>query len=284
MGYLEDITKKAYSAIKENPYIALPATLIWIPSALLGIVLFLGTKNIIETNTLISIIESLKSDPTMLFYSLWAIAKDYLIYSLAILFAIIILHYYIKATYSVIAKAIHQNKPVSIFEALLESKKRIVALMITDALLILIAFMAVIAVLVIEIPICIFLGPIGIILLLFVDFFLFFAGLVYLVLLSIISISVVVLDKKSGLDAIKESYRLIKYEKLDSWLLIILVFIISSIYIFLVSAVVEIFSLLIGPYAVLVGTILHVFLPVFGYICYTLLYFHLKEKIKEPAH
>ena len=67
MGYLEDIIKKAYSSIKENPYIVLPATLIWIPSSLLGIIFFLGIKKISENYNLLSIIESFESDPKILF-------------------------------------------------------------------------------------------------------------------------------------------------------------------------------------------------------------------------
>ena len=79
MGFLEDIIKKAYHSIKEKPVVLLPAALLWIPSALIGLMFVLLLKEIIETYNLFFIIKSLKSDPLSLLYSLSGIIGDYVL-------------------------------------------------------------------------------------------------------------------------------------------------------------------------------------------------------------
>ncbi|MCK5039421.1 MAG: hypothetical protein KAR87_00445 [Candidatus Aenigmarchaeota archaeon] len=282
MGYLEDIIKKAYSSIKENPYIVLPATLIWIPSSLLGIIFFLGIKKISENYNLLSIIESFESDPKILFYSLENIAHNHIVYFFAVIIVIVLLHYYIMATYTLIAKALYRDERVSISKALCESKNRIFALVMTDILM-LFLILVTIAVMGIVLYISMPLGLIGVGLMLIIDIVLFFMGVIYLGPVYVVLGSIVVLNKKSGFGAIKEAYMLIKGNILDSWLLVLVVIVISSIYLFVVSLVVGLLSLLIGSYSSLLQAVLSIFLLVFGCICNTLFYFYLKEKIDESV-
>lgn len=284
MGYLEDIIKKAYASIKEKPVVLLPAALLWIPSSLIGLMFVLLFKEIIENYNLFSIIKSLESDPLSLLYSLSGIVGDYVLIFFVLIIIKSLLDYYVRATYPAITKAIFQDKAVLLSEALNEAGKRTIPLIITNILVSLLIFAAIIALFIFFVLCVLILGPFGIIINILIFIVLLFVGIIYLVPFYLILDSVVVLEKKSGFEAIKKVFALIKNEKLNAWLLCILLFVTISIYLAFVFLFIDLFSLLIGHYSVLIKLVLLLVSTAYVHICSSLFYFYLKGKVSEEVH
>lgn len=264
---IESILSKAYTAIKAKPAIALPEVIVWLPSTLLGTVVALAYSHFAKAYSFDKIMAAIEASPSAFFSSAMAALSPY-VTALALLFLVLIAAaYYVKAAYPFIAKDINDAKPVSITDALKNAKSRLLALFATDLLLILLIFAGfAIGMAILFIPI------LGIL----IDIAGFIAFIIYIAPLTLVLTSVVVLEGKSGIAAIKEAYAIIKNKKLYSWLVILVLAIIAGIYMFVVSLFEGIFSFAIGSYATIITMALSIFATSFVAICETLYYFELK--------
>ena len=267
---IERIISSAIKLIKDKPKTIIPQALIWIPLAYLMIIFYQYAKDLSTAG----LTETYPTDDAALqaLTQMWALAQPYLIWFASGIIFLILTSAFIKAVYPTIAKQYVNGKSLNLKSAFELSKTRFLSLFATHLIFLLGIF---------AIGTIIYLPTIISPYFIIISFLATIALIIIAMPISLVISPVVVLEKKSILDAIKRAYEITKNNKFNAWIFVIILMILLMVFNMLISLITTALTGIIGYYTFGIDMIVMLFTGTFASLATNFFYFDILKTKKK---
>lgn len=279
MVNIENLFNNAFCAIRAHPKLLLPFTLNWLPQAVITVVFSLIARDIVSGYNLAGLLSIIKSDPMGFFVTfLNTHAYHFGLILLAGLVSIFI-NSFVRTIYPALSYQIYYRRNIELKQALEVAKNRYLKVLWTtivfDTLVIISIFGTVILGISIAVLLTSIAGVIGMILGILTSIAAIVIMFILLVQLSAIGVLVepiVVIEKLSGIKAIKKSYTIIKGKLTEILIFILFVVIANGLYFAMSGWITGLLGFVLGDYTSLIQMMLMLLPSTFILLSYGLLY------------
>ncbi len=267
---IERIIGSSFRMIKDSPRTVLPQFINWVPILLFFTIVLRFVKDLEAAGLDATVLDEATIESAVPI--IMGIAQQYIPLVFLAIGLMIFTSSFVRACYPELSRQYVNGKKIDLKRALESSRERFLSLIATNIVFglgIFALFVFLFAPIAIT-PYFAIISVIGTILI-----------IAYAVPLGMMISPVVVLEKKSIVGAIKQSYAIIKNNKFNAWVLVIVIAIILMAYNGIVSLLTSALTGSLGMYTVIIDLIAAVFSGTFSLFAYNFFYFDiLKEKKK----
>ncbi len=267
---IERIIGSSFRMIKNSPRTVLPQFINWVPILLFFTIVLRFVKDLEAAGLDATVLDDATIESAVPI--IMDIASSYIPLVLLAVVLMIFTGSFVRACYPELSRQYVNGKKVDLKKALESSRERFLSLIATNIVFglgIFALFVLLFAPIAIT-PYFMIISVVGTLIL-----------IAYTVPLSMVISPVVVLEKKSIVGAIKRSYEIIKNNKFNAWVLVIIGILLLMVYNGLVSLLTSALTEPLGMYTVIIELFAAVFSGTFSLFAYNFFYFDvLKEKKK----